>query len=430
MSQTISRATLTPVTGNQSAITVHFNPVSLQLTINNTLEEKGKGKDLKQFITKAVAKLIIDLIFDTTDRGTDVRLETGKIARFMEPGKQEGDKKIPTIVKFEWGTFAFQGLIESYKETLDFFSQNGVPLRASLNLTFSRQEEVFDSSFNSGNTPPDRAVDIPPGQSASQLASLGGAPDAGRALAAANNQDSLRFPSGAFTLDPTIKLTPPVAFASGAIGLSAGVGFSAGAGFGIGGSAGFGIGGSAGISGSGGIGISGSGRISGSAGFGVSSRSGISGGIGASASVGGGIGANGAVGASASPGISEAAGFSAGLNGSFSGGVSAEINGSLNGSGSSTRSPFSAQSNSFSIGSRTSAGIAANQGAFAGLRTPSPRRTFRLDTTRLLPRTATATYSTQQNAHFQLGGQASIEGSASFSTDVTGTRSRIQFEEI
>jgi hypothetical protein len=416
MSQTIARATLTPVTGNQSAITVHFNPVSLQLTINNTLEEKGKGKDLKQFITKAVAKLTIDLIFDTTDRGTDVRLETGKIARFMEPGKQEGDKKIPTIVKFEWGTFAFQGLIESYKETLDFFSQDGVPLRASLNLTFSRQEEVFDSSFNSGNTPPDRAVDIPPGQSASQLASLGGAPDAGRAIAAANNQDSLRFPSGAFTLDPTIKLTPPVAFASGAIGLSAGVGFSAGAGFGIGGSAGFGIGGSAGISGS--------------AGFGVSSRSGISGGIGASASVRGGIGANGAVGASASPGISEAAGFSAGLNGSFSGGVSAEINGSLNGSGSSTRSPFSAQSNSFSIGSRTSAGIAANQGAFAGLRTPSPRRTFRLDTTRLLPRTATATYSTQQNAHFQLGGQASIEGSASFSTDVTGTRSRIQFEEI
>jgi hypothetical protein len=426
MSQTIARATLTPVTGNQSAITVHFNPVSLQLTINNTLEEKVKGKDLKQFITKAVAKLTIDLIFDTTDRGTDVRLETGKIARFMEPGKQERDKKIPTIVKFEWGTFAFQGLIESYKETLDFFSQDGVPLRASLNLTFSRQEEVFDSSFNSGNTPPDRAVDIPSGQSASQLASLGGAPDAGRSIAAANNQDSLRFPSGAFTLDPTIKLTPPVAFASGAIGLSAGVGFSAGAGFGIGGSAGIGVSGSAGIG------------IGGSAGFGVSSTAGVSAGIGVfgsagiSGSAGGGIGvsSSNAFGASASAGSTGSARFSAGLNGNLSGGISAGVNGSLNSNGFSTRSPFSTQSNSFLIGSRTSAGIAATQGAFAGLRTPSPRRTFRLDTTRLLPRTATATYSTQQNAHFQLGGQASIEGSASFRTDVTETRSRIQFEEV
>lgn len=47
MSEQITRATFTPQTGNKTAIAVHFNPVSLQISINNTLEDKGKGKDKK-----------------------------------------------------------------------------------------------------------------------------------------------------------------------------------------------------------------------------------------------------------------------------------------------------------------------------------------------------------------------------------------------
>ena len=41
---------------------------------------------------------------------------------------------------FLWGTFQFVGLVESYNETLDFFSASGVPLRAtvSMSLTESR----------------------------------------------------------------------------------------------------------------------------------------------------------------------------------------------------------------------------------------------------------------------------------------------------
>lgn len=227
------RATFTSQTGKKTPIKVHFNPNSLQISISNTIEEKGTGKKKKQYISKSSAQLTMDLIFDTTDKLSDVRVETGKIAKFMEPGGQAGDKKIPAIVLFEWGTFKFQGLVESYKETIDFFSAEGVPLRASVNLSMSSQEEVFTPKPDSNSSNVEEAVVVSngTGQSASRLASLGGAPDAGRALAASNNQETMRFPSGPFTIDPSIQLSPPVAFATGrvAAGASAGAGFSASA---------------------------------------------------------------------------------------------------------------------------------------------------------------------------------------------------------
>ena len=138
--ETITHAQFIPQTGKAKgkAITVHFNPVSLQHTITNTLQEKGKDK--KQYVTKSAAKLTMDLIFDTTHTGQDVRIDTGKVAQFMEPD----EKKVPPIIEFTWGTYKFRGLVESFKETIDFFSSNGVPLRASINLTLSRQEKVFE----------------------------------------------------------------------------------------------------------------------------------------------------------------------------------------------------------------------------------------------------------------------------------------------
>ena len=93
MSEPVTRATFTPQTGSKTPIEVHFNPVSLQISISNSLEDKGKGKDKKQYISKTAATLAMDLIFDTTHKGSDVRIETQKIARFMEPGKNPAIKK-------------------------------------------------------------------------------------------------------------------------------------------------------------------------------------------------------------------------------------------------------------------------------------------------------------------------------------------------
>ena len=241
------KALFKPVKGDAKEVSVHFNPVSLQLAITNTLEEKGQDK--KQFVTKSVAKLTMDLIFDTTDTGEDVRVHTQKVAAFMEPDK----KKIPTIVSFEWGTYKFQGLIESYKETIDFFATTGVPLRATINLTLSRQEKVFEKSdpdkdFNTQQSL--EGVEVPSGanQDATSMGSQGGNPQAGRGIAAANGLESMRFSGGApLTVGASVQLGAPVAFASGGAGLSlgGGVGVSGGAGVSVGAGAGLSIGGSA-----------------------------------------------------------------------------------------------------------------------------------------------------------------------------------------
>src|SRR4029434_10926522 len=101
-------------------------------------------------------------------------------------------------------TYKFQGLIESYKETIDFFAPNGVPLRATINLTLSRQEKEFENSDTSSNFDTQQslapeAVEVPSGanQDSTSLGAQGGNPKAGRGIAAANGLESMRFSAGA-----------------------------------------------------------------------------------------------------------------------------------------------------------------------------------------------------------------------------------------
>lgn len=273
--QAVALATIGVVTGGNDEVAdpipVHFNPVSLQLQVSNELKDTG-NQQRKQFIAKTTTKLTMDLIFDTTDNGEDVTKTTRKLQAFLAPpappGKPPPKEIPPPLVLFDWGTLRFKGIAEGYKETIDFFSANGVPLRSSINLTLSRQDAVFDKP--GGDAPSDAgAVDADlfdaPTNSAAGAASGGGAPGAARALAAANGQESLRFGAGAgLTIGASIELKPPVAFASGKLGLSIGGGASAG--IGVGGGLGIGVGGGAGIGVSGGAGIS----IGGSATAGIS----------------------------------------------------------------------------------------------------------------------------------------------------------------
>ena len=254
---TFKRATFTVQgSGAPAPIEVHFNPVSLQYTISNTLKE-GKGTKTKQFVAQSTGKLTMDLVFDTTHSGEDVRTHTDKIARFMEPDQD----KVPPVVEFQWGDLIFDGVMTQFSEDLDLFAASGVPLRAAVNLSMARQDNVFSS--DTAKDPPEH-VDVPlaAGDDATSTASRAGDPGAGRSLAAQNGQDSMRFPTGAsLTVGASVKLSPPVAFASGGAGIGigggAGFGVGAGAGIGVSGSAGFGVKGSGGISASAGVSIGG-----------------------------------------------------------------------------------------------------------------------------------------------------------------------------
>jgi Contractile injection system tube protein len=278
----LNRARFTDVT-HQSSFDVHFNPVSLQLTLQNTLDEKGSGKSKTQYVSKSSSKLTMDLVFDTTATGGDVREHTKKVARFLEPSTTGKQAHQPPVVRFDWGTFGFQGLVEQYRETLDFFSPEGVPLRAGVNLTLASQEFVFSSQNAPASTNRQALEYTPPAAS-----------PVDRGLAAANGLESMRFPTGALVVDASIQLGAAVSFSAsasaglslgGSAGLSLGGGASAGAGFSLGGGA--------------------------SAGAGLSLGGGVSGGAGLS--FGASASAGPAFGGSASAGVSASAGAFAGL---------------------------------------------------------------------------------------------------------------------
>lgn len=407
----ITRATLTAKTGprKDKAVTVHFNPVSLEYTVANTVEKKGSGDKAKQFVSQTSGKLSFQILFDTTDDGSDVRAHTEKIAALMQPDEQ----RTPAIVLFEWGRYKFQGMLENYKETLDFFAPSGVPLRASLALTLAAQDVVFSPGPDEAPRPDD-AVQVPPGANGVQdTASQAGDPRAARDLGAANGEESLRFPTGlSLEVSASVTLKGPVAFSpsaslkgglslggsldvslSGSPGVSLG---SLGAGFGGSSSGGFGV--AAGLApatragsppplGTAPDGAQGAGPTSG----GGQSRPATSSGAPLSGTPGAapGVGASGA----GAPGVGAGAASPATSGGAV--GTARSVGGSP------ARAPGR---------SSGAAGVPAREGAFAGLRNvpavrPSVRR---LDVVALRP--AAEPTSTDQSATFEIGGRAHNPG--------------------
>ena len=219
-------AKLTPVTddsGNSSSsklepITVHFNPETLDITYSNSIQKGDKTKKQPaQVVSETTAKLSMDLIFDTTmpgqsevQAGKDVRTETNKIIKLMDPtqtsprSSSSDESKIPSIVKFEWGTILFEGYIDSLKEKLELFSPDGIPLRATVSIGMTQQKRSFDPVKTAEGAPSlEGAFDLGKNTAVQQISqkksitdiarALGNATGA-RRLAAQNGIEDLRHP--------------------------------------------------------------------------------------------------------------------------------------------------------------------------------------------------------------------------------------------
>ena len=90
----------------------------------------------------------------TREPSGDVRKLTEKVNYFIKPRAVEGqnDKWIPPGVRFLWGTFLFEGVVDSITERLEYFSSDGRPLRANVSLGMSSQ----DIQFQFGRAQPSR----------------------------------------------------------------------------------------------------------------------------------------------------------------------------------------------------------------------------------------------------------------------------------
>jgi Contractile injection system tube protein/LysM domain len=199
-------------------VTVQFNPETLKVSFANEVPTPSgtgdqSGTPARQFVGEGIRKLALQLWFDVTaledgeNTIDDVRKLTQKVAYFITP-KKEGKKFVPPAVGFHWGSFRFAGLMNSLEESLEFFSNDGRPLRASMSLTLSQQKiRAFKFEKEKGPPPPAGSAAADPGARAgtkpftpahagSTVQSLADSKGQGgnwQAIAAANNIENPRL---------------------------------------------------------------------------------------------------------------------------------------------------------------------------------------------------------------------------------------------
>jgi hypothetical protein len=195
-----------------SWVTVQFNPETLKVTFANQLQTPAapgdqRGTPARQYVGAGTTKLAVQLWFDVSapqegDAESDVRELTKKVAFFITP-KKDGDTFVPPAVRFIWGSFQFDGIMEGLEESLEFFSPEGKPLRASVSFTLS-QQKITAFAFRptqggvpgtGGSAPAGTApmTEAPSGATVQGLAGLQGRQDDWQSIASANGIENPRL---------------------------------------------------------------------------------------------------------------------------------------------------------------------------------------------------------------------------------------------
>lgn len=167
MSTNPAKAELWKLDANGQAIKkfpVQFNPESLRVSFANQIvppqnnaagtpsTDQAQGTPAIQHVGKGTTRLSVQLWFDVTaelpdglaeddaQRG-DVRELTRKVVDLITPQKDPADesKYLPPAVRFLWGSFQFDGIMEGLDQSLEFFSAEGVPLRTSFTMNLTQQ---------------------------------------------------------------------------------------------------------------------------------------------------------------------------------------------------------------------------------------------------------------------------------------------------
>lgn len=146
-----------------ATVTVQFNPETLTVAFaNQKASGDQRGGSSFQFVGQGTTNLNLDLWFEASVATTgvdandpDVRKLTEKVAYFMKPVKRGSGQTAQFVapgVRFIWGTFLFDGIMESLTEKLEFFSESGRPLRAMVSVKLASQKIQFE--FNPNPPPP------------------------------------------------------------------------------------------------------------------------------------------------------------------------------------------------------------------------------------------------------------------------------------
>jgi len=128
-------------------IPVMFNPPHYDLSKTNQFAEisvPGLATAVLQFVSGNATNLSMELFFDTTEAGEDVRRLTAPIVTLTEP---DPFSKAPPQLLLLWGSLAFPCVLVGIQQRFDYFNASGLPLRATLRAEFKGHESAGAAPF-------------------------------------------------------------------------------------------------------------------------------------------------------------------------------------------------------------------------------------------------------------------------------------------
>lgn len=182
MSTQLQKAYLEVENGDQ--INCMFNPTSFSFAVQNRWESDNvPGRDTPQlrYGGGGGGSFSLSLVFDTTADGSAVTAHTNKLLKLMEIDETLAgyDASLnngrPPWVKFHWGTHlhSFKSVITSTSITFTYFSNEGLPLRATVDLSLEQYEPDANwgpQNPTSGTPNPKRTHRVQVGESLDRIA--------------------------------------------------------------------------------------------------------------------------------------------------------------------------------------------------------------------------------------------------------------------
>jgi len=165
--------------GLQQRMEVQYNPTQYSLSKSAQIAEiaiPGLDAPLQQFIRGQTEKLTVELLFDTAAQGMgvgarDVRTLTGPVYELV---RIQPKTHAPPRLRLTWGHsgLSFKAIVETIDQKFTLFSPEGIPLRATLTITFrgyaTLEEQIADLKLESADQTKQHVVVR--GESLSQIA--------------------------------------------------------------------------------------------------------------------------------------------------------------------------------------------------------------------------------------------------------------------
>lgn len=205
MSKTsLARAKIINIDKTSADVDCLFNPKEYTFSKQNQwAPSKTSGADIPQmeFTSGKPATLQMQLFFDTYINGSDVRAHTDNLWEMMMVVDRLKDPKTqksrPPKVRFMWGeTWVFDAAITSIKQKFTLFLDNGIPVRAMVDVTFQQlvdTNRLRSQNPTSGGVGGERVWTVNPGDTLAWIAYQEyGDPNQWRRIAEANRLSDVR----------------------------------------------------------------------------------------------------------------------------------------------------------------------------------------------------------------------------------------------